>query len=123
MMRPVPTAFLSFMYTTAQAQAASAIALGQGVMADQPGFFVKPIRSSTSAGNPLDALKYDTTTAEVYHEIFSGTITANTIAPTTGTDVTISGNLVVTGTSTHTGLETFNAGIATNTIARRRAPT
>ena len=34
----------------------------------------------------------------------------------TGTDVTIGGNLVVTGTSTHKGLETFNAGIATNTV-------
>ena len=35
------------------------------------------------------------------------------------TTVTIPGNLAVTGTSTHAGLETFNAGIATNTVNSR----
>ncbi len=52
-------------------------------------------------------------------------ISTNAISPATGSDlalggandtVTVPGNLVVGGTSTHTGLETFNGGIAANVI-------
>jgi hypothetical protein len=52
-------------------------------------------------------------------------ISTNTVSPATGSDlalggasdtVTVPGNLVVGGTSIHTGLETFNGGIAANVI-------
>jgi hypothetical protein len=47
---------------------------------------------------------------------FDGGIATDTISPVSGSDVTIDGNLIVTGTSTHAGLETFNGDIATNVI-------
>lgn len=62
--RKIPAASLTCMHPTAQATANSAIALGPNVVADQPGFFVKPIRSSPATAGP-QYLAYDPTSGEV----------------------------------------------------------
>lgn len=96
---------------------------GATLNATNSGFFVKPIRSSTSAIGSLHVLKYNTTTGEIAFDATANTITVNTIDPATAAAVAINGglrvdgNLTVTGTSTLAGLTTFNAGIRTDTIS------
>lgn len=45
-----------------------------------------------------------------------GALRTNTIKPATGASVTIDGNLIITGSSVHAGLETYNGDIATDAI-------
>ena len=61
----LPAASLTFIHPTVQATANSAIAIGQAVIANQPGFFVKPIRSSSAPG--LQYLRYDPSSGEILY--------------------------------------------------------
>lgn len=86
------------------------------MVANQHGFFVKPIRSSVNNIGSLNGLKYNTTTGEIFFDTNPNTIAVDTITPSTSNVVTIDADLIVTGTSTLAGLATFDSGIRTNTI-------